>query len=213
MSRQMICAFGLACVIFAGCSALPTKWGMPEDGQAATPKPASGTNETVLYARDGSVVQQGNPSGATNLPRREVQNQEGSRTKILELYERVVEERDQLRLAVSARDSELAQLHQQLEREVARANGLESRVASAELASVGLAGQNLELAARLTTAQIKRLEAEKKWLELSISLPAKVVAAAAPTLPANATREKTEPVSMPAAKPTTKPGGDPNEQH
>lgn len=210
MNRHSICAIALVSVVFAGCSVLPTKWGMPEDGQAASPKPASGANETVLYARDGSVVQQGNSSGTTNLPRREVQNQEGSRTKILELYERVVEERDQLRLALSARESELVQLHQQFEREVARANGLESRVASAELASVGLAGQNLELAARLTTAQIKRLEAEKKWLELEISLPTKVVAAA-PTPTATGAREKTEPVSTPVTKPTTKTGGEPNE--
>ncbi len=212
MSRHTIRALALVSVIFAACSALPTKWGTSEAGPAAAPNSATGGSETLLYARDGSVVSQGNSSAAANLPRREVQNQEGSRTKILELYERVVEERDQLRLAVSARDSELARLRQQLDREVARANGLESRVLSAEQASVGLAGQNLELAARLTTAQIKRLEAEKKWLELAISLPAKVVAAA-PATSANGAREKTEPVSMPVAKPTTKPGGDTNEHH
>ena len=203
MNRHAICAFGLTSVVFAGCSVLPTKWGMPEGDQAAAPKSTNGSSEALLYARDGSVVSQGNSSSATNLPRRDVQNQEGSRTKILELYERVVEERDQLRLVVSARESELVQLRQQLEREVARSNGLESRVVSAEQASVGLAGQNLELAARLTAAQIKRLEAEKKWLELSIALPAKVVATATSVPPANAAHEKTEPVSMPVTKPTT----------
>jgi chromosome segregation ATPase len=131
----------------------------------------------VLYARDGSVVTPTTPGSASNLPRREVQNGEGTRTKILELYERVVEERDQLRLTLTAKESELVQLHQQLDKESALANDFEARLRTAEQARTELTNQNLDIAGRLTTAQIKRLEAEKKWLELSISLPTKTVAA------------------------------------
>jgi len=162
----------LACGLGA-CHMLPgAGTAAPEPVQKTAPVVA----ESVLYARDGSIVSPQGVAPGAGLPRREVQGAEGSRAKILELYQRVVEERDQLTLEIAARDAEIAQMRKTLELEVARANEFEARVKTAEQSSTELCSQNLDLAARLTTAQIRGLEAEKRWLELSLSLPAKTLA-------------------------------------
>ena len=194
MRRSLIFVLAALCAGHAGCQFLPQTQGPRNEpdarAQALTPLPV----ESVLYARDGSIVTPTEGSAASNLPRREVQNGEGSRAKILELYERVVEERDQLRLTLSAREVELAQARQQLEQESTRAAELDSRARSTEVARLELVDQNLDLAGRLTMAQIRRLEAEKKWLELSISLPSKTVATSS-SLPVSS-----PPVANPAIK-------------
>ena len=89
----------------------------------------------------------------------------------------MVDERDELKLAVTARESELATLHGQFDAESARAKDLETRLDAALKSSTDLTSQNLDLAGRLTMAQIRRLEAEKKWLELALSQPSRTVAA------------------------------------
>jgi hypothetical protein len=162
----------LACGLGA-CHLLPgTNKVAPEPVQKTAPVVA----ESVLYARDGSIVTPQGVAPGAGLPRREVQGAEDSRSKILELYQRVVEERDKLTLELTARDAEISQIRKTLELEVARSNEFEARVRTAEQTTAELCSQNLELAARLTTAQIRGLEAEKRWLELSLSLPAKTVA-------------------------------------
>jgi chromosome segregation ATPase len=133
--------------------------------------------EPVLYARDGSIVSPQGVSSNSGLPRRDVQNADGSRAKILELYQRVVEERDKLTLELASNAAELAHVQAALTAETARANQFEARLGTLEQSTSELGAQNLELAARLTAAQIRGLEAEKRWLELSLSLPANAVAA------------------------------------
>lgn len=178
-SAKILVSSAMACAL-AGCHLLP---GAGRPAVEPVQKTAPLVPESVLYARDGSIVTPQGVSPGTGLPRRDVQNSDGSRSKILELYQRVVEERDKLTLEVAARDAELSQMRKTLELEVARSNELEARVKTAEQTTAELCSQNLELAARLTTAQIRGLEAEKRWLELSLSLPAKSVASAARSEP------------------------------
>lgn len=204
MRCHKLLPIGLTVLGLAACNSLSGNWGKSDAKSAAGQQAVGNAPEAVLYARDGSIVTPEGAAATAALPRREVQNQEGSRKTMLELYEAVVEERDQLRLLVSARDNELAQVRQQLEQESLRANGLETRALAAEQSGAELANQNLELAARLTVAQIKRLEAEKSWLELSIALPTKTVAAGDAT-------NASAPLS--AVKPAAAPGEAASEHH
>jgi hypothetical protein len=196
----------LAALAFAACNALPPQWG----GTRAAPEPVQKTqplaSEPVLYARDGTVVTSDGAGGG--IPRRDVQSGEGTRTKLLELYERVVEERDRLSFALTAREAELAKTKELLDVESARALDLDARLVAAEAARAELVSQNLELAGRLTTAQIRRLEAEKQWLELSLATPAKTVAADVKGARREARLDVSNaPVVKPNAKSATEPGG------
>ena len=197
MRRSEILLLGALSLILCSCQLIPTSWGNGGIAPAVLPNTTPQTSESVLYARDGSVVDSAGAQSDSNMPRREVQNGDGTRIKILELYERVVAERDQLRLTLAARDSELAQARHQLATESARANDFEARMRSADHSNIELANQNLDLAGRLTTAQIRRLEAEKKWLEMSISVPNKTVAGvenAPESMVKNTIKASTEPV-------------------
>ena len=206
MRRSSILYLLLAAASFAGCQALPAPWGTKQGPKMPAEKTAPIAGEPVLYAHDGSIVTPGASSATTGLPRRDVLGAEGSRAKILELYQRVVDERDRLQLSLTERDGELAALHKQFDAESSRAKDLEARMKSAEQSASELTNQNLDLAGRVTTAQIRRLEAEKKWLELSISLPSKTVAAIE-NAHAPLGREKTDQTSLhttPAIKPLDK---------
>ncbi|HUR28563.1 MAG TPA: hypothetical protein VM509_10280 [Planctomycetota bacterium] len=191
MRTSLFACLLLASTAIVGCAAISAPWGTQAGAKPQVQKTAPVTSEAVLYARDGSVVTE-SPTNA--VPRREMQGSEGSRTKILELYQRVVEERDRLQLALAERESELSAVKKALETEASRTKELESRASAAVLSSAQLAEQNLDLAGRLAQAQIRRLEAEKQWLELSLALPAKTVAASTSSKPASSV-EKTQPAA------------------
>lgn len=199
-----LCLVSLVALLGA-CHALPPQWGGTRAPAETVQKTQPLAAEPVLYARDGSVVN--SDAAAAGLPRREVQNSEGTRTKLLELYERVVEDRDRLSLALSMREAELATTKEQLAKETLRTTDLEAKWTTAESARVDLARQNLELASRLTTAQIRRLEAEKQVLELSLATPATPSKTIAASMDAgrNAPKPEAPPAAAPAASPTHKP--------
>lgn len=139
----------------------------PAASPAARVEPASAPQEPArLYARDGTVVTpQSAPREPAPLAQREMQGSEGSRYHMLELYQQVVDERDALSGEVRRLSAEVS---------AARARNLlsEQRLAELEKSHVerGLElervqADNVELAGRLTTAQIRRLQAEKLLLE------------------------------------------------
>lgn len=201
----MLCLLLASCSL-ASCQLFPGTWVSSPQAAPTPQKTAPVAAEPVLYARDGSVMTPGAGAAGAAVPRRDVQGSEGSRAKILELYQRVVEERDRLQIALAERDVEAETLHKQLSVESSRAKDFETRLKTAEQSSNDLSTQNLELAGRLTTAQIRRLEAEKKWLELSISLPSKTVEAIENAQLVSG-RKQTETASMrskAAAKPAVK---------
>lgn len=163
-----------AALLLALCSAcaLPGEQPLetvPPTAQAASrvePVPRPG-EEPRLYARDGSVV---TPRASVSAPpagaaQRDLGGSESSRYYMLELYQQVVDERDSLA-------GEVARLTAELEAGRARRLQLEERLAQIEAALAtreteleGLRADNVELAGRLTTAQIRRLQAEKLLLE------------------------------------------------
>lgn len=88
---------------------------------------------------------------------------------ILELYQAVLDERDSLALEVKALTAALEKSETGLGEARRSSSELETRIAALEEAKEALLRQNQELAARLTTAQIRRLEAEKLLLETRIA--------------------------------------------
>lgn len=170
--------------LLAGACAMPTMKALPaptetlpvetmpaagpqNEGWAAQPRP-----EPKLYARDGSVVG-AQPAGTVAVTPNTGQSVaapggEGSRWTLLEQYQSAVKAKEEMEVEVQgltaaldqseARELQLATEVEQL-RELAAQN--EARIAALQTESV-------ELASRLTTAQIRRLQSEKLLLEAKL---------------------------------------------
>lgn len=146
---------------------------------AATPsgETRAGGSGSVLYARDGSPIAAtgpggpstvGNPGGGA-LGAHQPGDETGGRMYILELYQRVIEERDTLAHELSALNAELDHTRKTLTAADRRIAELESSVTAVEADKRALIDQNLDLAGRLTTAQIRRLQAEKILLQKNLA--------------------------------------------
>lgn len=122
--------------------------------------------EPVLYARDGSVVNPNAP--ASGAPSRDLPTQAGSRMYLLDLYQKAVEEKEALALEVKGLNAALAKEQAQTEAVVRERDALHARMQALEEEKQKLAAENTDLAARLVTAQIRRLESEKALLEWKI---------------------------------------------
>lgn len=162
-------------VLLGGCMQLPVE-SFPATEPAAPAKASSPTGwgaqapPATLYGFDGSPVQ-GRASGSiTEEPQlgHAVQTGDGSRLYLLELYQQAMDSNDEL-------GREVGRLNTALERSEAQSAALavELRDARTSIAALTEEGerreaQKLELAGRLTTAQIRRLEAEKLLLEATI---------------------------------------------
>ena len=88
---------------------------------------------------------------------------------LIELYQQVLDERDALLAEVQDLSAILERTQVRLEDTSLRATELEGHVQSLEQGKRALMGQNQDMASRLTTAQIRRLEAEKLLLETRVS--------------------------------------------
>jgi len=171
--------------VLASIAALAGCHANPESVSSRSPDPKwSAQPEPLLYARDGSVVgAPGDGGSARETPRHEVGARDGSRMYLLELYQKTVEERDGLARELETHAAALTRASETQaalvkERDEARAEALKLR---GELE----AGRrdNDELAARLVTAQIRRLEAEKLLLEARIESLRGAPVAGAPKSP------------------------------
>jgi len=176
MNLRMLGGLALVCAAPACISAPPAA--EPSEASTARPREAQAQPQvrepaTVLYARDGTPVLSSGP-----IPGRESSGQEpssplaardlagsGGRMYILELYQSVIEERDMLSLEVDALTDELERARQALIGADQRNAELEGRLQTAAEENRRLREENVELAGRLTTAQIRRLQAEKILLE------------------------------------------------
>jgi len=136
--------------------------------ESLTPAPISNEPQAApLLAWDGGVVD-GSPQGVvtedSGTPRG-IEAPPAGRMHIIELYQQVLDERDALAEEVSGLNKALEKTSAALEEERSKTAQLETRIAALEEGHKGLLEENRELASRLTTAQIRRLEAEKLLLE------------------------------------------------
>ena len=127
-------------------------------GQEATEPPR-------LYARDGTLVAGPADGAQPNGPQSRELGDGSGRMVLLELYQNVIEERDALSLEVSSLRAELEKSRAAQKSAETEALAQVSRVEALEAERTKLAADALEMAGRLTTAQIRRLQAEKLLLE------------------------------------------------
>lgn len=161
----------------------------PEEGASAE-NAVYTTGESKLYARDGSIIGVNDrSSSATQGPQRELAPSEGGRMYILELYQKAIDERDALsgELRALQADLELAK-SDNVKRDAALAER-SARIEQLTAENKRLLDENIELAARLTTAQIRRLQVEKILLETRIAELSSAAMEAAPPLEAPPTTE------------------------
>lgn len=131
---------------------------------------ADQVGKPLLYARDGSVVAGDQPGSITTTgePTRDVGSNAGSRMYLLDLYQKAMDEKDALALEVKGLNAALTQEQSALEALTKERNALAAQVQTLQGENQRVAVENVDLAARLTTAQIRRLEAEKLLLEAQI---------------------------------------------
>ena len=188
MSARNIAGFVLFGALCSACAQLQrTSAAVQGDAGGAHADEANAQwGGSKLYARDGSVVGDGAQQDSGTAPR-ELAPSEGGRMYILELYQKAIDQRDAL-------ESELGDMRAELDlaREAFGKSDNDLLAAEAKIAQITgenrrLLDENVELAARLTTAQIRRLQVEKLLLETRLdelkaaSLP--VVAVSAPVAP------------------------------
>ncbi len=178
----------LVCLL-AGCAGLAVEAPPTESSSfgartaplsSPTTAPVTGRDwetKSMLYARDGTPIPASGP-GATSsqdptsgvLPARQlIGDDAGGRMYILELYQSAIEERDSLTTEITGLTAELERARRALIEADDRIAELEAEQSALARDKQGLIDENLELAGRLTTAQIRRLQAEKILLEKELA--------------------------------------------
>ncbi|MCE9593757.1 MAG: hypothetical protein K8S98_06155 [Planctomycetes bacterium] len=176
-AKTILC---LAPFVLAACRSLtPAPREAPVGGVVAEP--------AVLYGRDGKAVDGNAQRGAVSE-----QDQTGGRLTLLELYQKSCEERDALLQELELVRADLEKTQNALLDAQARVSTLESSSTSETQTLDQLRAENLDLAGRLATAHIRRMEAEKALLELKIAALAEQKAKAATGDP-ESTETMTEP--------------------
>ena len=136
-----------------------------QTGWASQPR-----REPLLYARDGSVVNSQRAGTVAVAPQtgQDSTGRDGSRWTLLERYNEAVSNQEQLEYEVHALSSELDVADTSMARMSVEIDTLKNLVVELEGQTELLQGENLELANRLTTAQIRRLQSEKLLLEAKL---------------------------------------------
>ncbi len=157
-------------LLASGCIGLPYDE-QPESVGSRTLEPwGKGGTTSLLYARDGSPVpdQPGGSVTTADGTTRELGSNDGSRPYLLELYQSAVDQKEALELEVTALQRELDLAHQERARQENERSVLQASLQEKDAQLTAREQENLELAARLATAQIRRLEAEKILLEATL---------------------------------------------
>lgn len=157
----------LVVAIVSACSSTKSEI-RPSESNA--PMSTSESTAPVTYARDGSVVVGDTPGSITTAgePTRDVASHAGSRMYLLDLYQKAMDEKDALSIEVKGLSSALSQEQAALESMTKERDALTATLQQLEGENERVTVENADLAARLTTAQIRRLEAEKLLLEAQI---------------------------------------------
>ncbi|QDU86461.1 hypothetical protein Pla163_36120 [Planctomycetes bacterium Pla163] len=144
-------------------AATNTGVGVPNQGRPVVPVD-SGAPGTVPGQTPGTTVPMTEPPHTTDPG--------SSRAHMFEQFQRLEEDREALRLQVAALNGELIRLQNESlqrveleQRSLEESDSLRAQVERLEEVNRQLSRENEDLAGRLLTAQIRRLEAEKALLE------------------------------------------------
>ena len=178
--KPTILLLGIGLGLTTGGCALPIVKSVPVDpvltpGATQTPAPTRVESpqlqsKPVLYARDGSVVGEQAPGtiAVSEHPGQAVANPDGSRWTLLEPYQDTLTQNEGLQLEVAALNEALERANareEELKRQLAEVN---RELTDKAVRIAKLKDHNVELASRLTTAQIRRLQSEKLLLEAKL---------------------------------------------
>ena len=156
----------------SGTTKLPPP-GTPGASAPTEPSASTWQGSNQLYARDGSVIgadASGAPAATQGgVADRQLGPSEGGRMYILELYQKAIDDRDALELEVRSVQAELERARAAAAKAESEQSGSAGRISALEEENRRLLAENVELAARLATAQIRRLQAEKLLLEARIA--------------------------------------------
>ncbi len=142
---------------------------------SSEPTPQKPVEPAVLYGRNGKPVEDPAPTHGAASGKDAQAN--GGRLTILELYQKTLDERDALVRDLDLARAELDKTKASLADAQKQLDDQKARGANAEQDLDRLRAENLELAGRLATAHIRRMEAEKELLETKLEA-AKAKAAA-----------------------------------
>ena len=160
----------------SSCS-LPSLKALPAEPDAVRPtmtpsldRPNVQRSEPNLYARDGSVVGAQNPGTTVISPSSGQSSADSADTRwtLLEQYQAALTEKEQLQFELEAMASALEQAESREGQLAMTVNNLRETIAQSGKRVEILEGHNVELASRLTTAQIRRLQSEKLLLEAKL---------------------------------------------
>lgn len=186
----------------------PTTGGSQEQG----PTMAGAEQANVpLYARDGSIVHSvsGGATKEEDVFSHEMEPTSTGRMYILELYQDSLDEVDALEAELANLGTDYSGLEGRLENTRAElANAVALASANREEAD-GLFTENSDLAARLTTAQIRRLEAERMLLEAKLELLQLTERSDGPTASTSTKPHLSSPVGAPPSVPASGGASDP----
>lgn len=167
MSSRIGSVLFLGVALLGSCAQLPST-GHSSELESTRESRSEGWSGSRLYSRDGSVVGQAPaPEGRTAAPR-ELESADGGRMYILELYQKAIDERDALHGELAALRSEVRSVQEALIASEADLDAADVQLEQLRAENKRLLDENIELAARLTTAQIRRLQVEKILLEMRI---------------------------------------------
>ncbi len=165
--KPFICLVAAVVLGLSGCRA-PSSFsdmdqsleGEFQDWNATTPE------DVPLMARDGGVVEApGSGTIVPGTPTHEMQPSGTGRMYILELYQSAIDERDALKKENLALNAAIEKLSKSAEALRMNITGFEQQSLEQQQLIAQHEAKNKELAARLVTAQIRRLEAEKLLYE------------------------------------------------
>lgn len=170
----LVLTSGTTSCMMPGQMALPTEARPTDMGASrrtmAANQPSSSIGEPLLYARDGSVVTQQAPGtlAVSQNTGRHSESGPGTHWTLLEQYQTVTLRNEDLEIELRGLTRELEIADEENIQATQAIEGL--KVDKAKLAErIGvLEGHNVELASRLTTAQIRRLQSEKLLLEAKL---------------------------------------------
>jgi hypothetical protein len=149
----------------------PTGIDLGDEAQSVLTPAAVPPSQNALYAWDGGVVDGPDPGTVVEggLPNHGLEPSASGRMHILELYQQRIDERDALAQEVEDMRALLAATEARLTAEVQAREAAESREQVLTQRVDALEAESRDLAGRLVTAQIRRLESEKLLLQTQIA--------------------------------------------
>lgn len=167
--------------------------------QPSTPK----LQQTNLYDRQGNVVGEQKPGTTVVQPVAGLSSsaEDDTRWTLLEKYQSALAEKEQLTFELQAITNALRESEEREATSAATVEHLKKQLIDMNARGEALANQNLELAERLATAQIRRLQSEKLLLEAKLDWR-RVQATLTPGMPSNPELEPGSPAPAEGPKGT-----------